>query len=358
MILFFATGINQIYAQSEYINPDGKGEITFTPGLRIQPKYEFNSTDNNNDFYISRVRLKGKGNIYDMASYYFEVKLDNVGRFNRSTTAQIENAWFDFPVEHTFHIRTGFFDIPFSRNALTSDSKLLLIDRSMIKDALTSIGFADNTIGVFAHGRPLNGHFSYAVGIFDNLNFEVENPNPIMTRKANGFMTSGRIAYDFLDPAPDGGYADYQGSYIGKGERLSVGTNAAFLPKASINTTEFDIFAWGTDIFFNTGPFTAEAEYDLFNLNMKTLNVADINGTGWYIQGGYLVTSLIEIASRYQEVDPNKDAPGDKLRAISIGANFYLHAHNLKIQTDYTFKKEEIVEIDNDVFQIQLQLDF
>ena len=358
LIVFCFITSFQLQAQSKYVTPDGEGDITFIPGLRIQPKYEFNGVDNNHDFYIARVRLKGKGNIYGMANYYFEVKLDNMGRFNRTTSAQVENAWLDFPIEQTFHIRTGFFDIPFSRNALTSDSKLLLIDRSMIKDALTSLGFADNTIGVFAHGRPLNGRFTYAAGFFDNLNFEVENPNPIMTRKANGFMTSGRFAYDFLDPAPAGGYGDYQGSYIGKGQRLSIGTNAAFLPKASISTTEFDIFAWGTDIFFNTGPFSAEAEYDLFNLNMKTATVADINGMGWYIQGGYLITSKIEIASRYQEVDPNTDISNDKMKAVTFGANFYLHSQNLKIQTDYTFKIEEGTDINNDVFQVQLQLDF
>lgn len=350
---------NSGYAQSEYITPDGKGEITFTPGLRIQPKYEFNGTDNNNDFYIARVRLKGKGNIYDMASYYFEIKLDNVGRFNRSTTAQIENAWLDFPVQKAFYVRTGFFDIPFSRNALTSDSKLLLIDRSMIKDALTSLGFADNTIGVFAHGRPLDGHFTYAVGLFDNLSFEVAGSGAtIQTMKANGFMTAGRIAYDFLDPAPDGGYGDYQGSYISKGKRFSIGTNTGFLPSAQIGVTQFDIFAWGADAFFNTGPVSAEAEFDLFNQNMKTGSVMDVQGMGWYVQGGFLITSAIEIASRYQELDPNKDISGDKLRGISFGMNFYLHSHNFKIQTDYTFKKEETIEIDNDVFQIQLQLDF
>ena len=359
LIVFCFLTSFQIQAQSKYVTPDGDGDITFTPGLRIQPKYEFNGVDNNHDFYIARVRLKGKGNIYGMANYYFEVKLDNMGRFNRTTSAQVENAWLDFAVEQTFHIRTGFFDIPFSRNALTSDSKLLLIDRSMIKDALTSLGFADNTIGVFAHGRPLNGHFTYAAGVFDNLNFEVANPNPaITTMKANGFMTSGRVAYDFFDPAPAGGYGDYQGSYIGQGHRLTIGTNAAFLPKAQINATEFDIFAWGADVFFNTGPFSAEAEYDLFNQSMKTATIADINGMGWYIQGGYLITSKIEIASRYQEVDPNTDVANDKMKGVTFGANYYLHSHNLKIQTDYTFRIEEGTDISNDVFQIQLQFDF
>ncbi|HKI76957.1 MAG TPA: porin [Ignavibacteriaceae bacterium] len=345
--------------QSKFITPDGSGDITFTPGLRIQPRYEYNGVDNNSDFYIARVRLKGKGNIYNITDYYFEVKLDNVGRFNKTSTAQIENAWLDFPVNKDFHVRTGFYDIPFSRNALTSDSKLLLVDRSMIKDALAALGFADNTVGVFVHGRPLDGHLSYAVGVFDNLNFEVAGSGPsVPTMKADGIMTSGRLVYDFLDPAPAGGYGDYQGSYIGKGQRLSIGTNVAFLPNADVNISKIDIFAWGADVFFNTGPISAEAEFDLYNQNIKTGPGNDMYGNGWYIQGGYLITSLIELATRYQELDPNKDISNDKLRAVSIGINIYLHSHNLKIQSDYTFRREQPVEISNDVFQVQLQLDF
>ena len=359
ILIFIFAEPNLVFAQSEYVTPDGRGDITFTPGLRIQPRFEYNGIDNNNDFYIARVRVKGKGNIYGITNYYFEVKLDNVGRFNKSSSTQIENAWLDFPLNKDFHIRTGFGDIPFSRNALTSDSKLLLVDRSMIKDALAAIGFADNTIGVFAHGRPVKGHFSYAVGIFDNINFEVASTNPLITtKKADGIMTSGRFAYDFLDPAPAGGYGDYQGSYIGKGQRLALGANAAFLPKAFIDSTQLDIYALGADIFFNTGPVSAEAELDMYNQKIKNGNSSDIQGMGWYIQSGYLITTMLELAARYQEFDPNTDISNDKAQWITVGVNVYLRSHNLKIQTDYTFKKEQANEFNNDVFQVQLQLDF
>ena len=61
----------------------------------------------------------------------------------------------NFNVAKNVNLRAGLYDFVFSRDALTSDSKLLLMDRSLIKDALTVLGFADNTVGVLVHGRPL-----------------------------------------------------------------------------------------------------------------------------------------------------------------------------------------------------------
>lgn len=64
------------------------------------------------------------------------------------------------------------------------------------------------------------------------------------------------------------------------------------------------------------------------------------------------------MASRYQSIDSNTNTSGDKLRWTTVGLNFYIKGHNLKIQTDYTFKEEEGQGVDNDTFMVQGQLDF
>ena len=163
---------------NRYLNYDmtlnWQDKITFKPGARIQVRYDYQKDedgDGNNDFFIRRLRLKGGGKVFDIATYYFEIKIDNTGKFNRTPTAQVENAWLDFKIKKSIIIRAGLFDMVFSRNALTSDSKLLLMDRSLIKNALTVWGITDNTVGLLLHGRPLDGHLSYGVGIFDNIGF-------------------------------------------------------------------------------------------------------------------------------------------------------------------------------------------
>jgi hypothetical protein len=229
------------------------------------------------------------------------------------------------------------------------------MDRSLVKDALTGLGLADNTTGILVHGRPWGGSFEYSAGFFDNLQFE-QSGTPT-ARQADGIMSMGRVVVHLLDPVKPGGYGDYQSSYLGQGQRLSIGANAGFLPKAREGINEFDLNALGMDLFFNSESFTFEAEYDRFMMKASGSN-PDRAGAGWYAQAGYLVLRSLELALRYQELDPETRTPDDKVRWISAGFNIYLRGHNLKIQTEYTFKKEEGHEVKNDVFQVQLQMDF
>ena len=335
------------------------GDITFKPGLRLQPRYIYDDANNNDDFLIRRFRLKAGGSIFDSAWYGAELKIDSTGKFgtNRNPDASVENAWVDFTVwpESTF-LRIGLYDIPFSRNALTSDAKLLLMDRTLIKEHLTGFGLTDNTIGLMLHGRPHGGRFEYYVGVFDNVEFELFADD--VTRESDQLMPAGRLVVNFLDSAePPQGYADYQESYIGKGQRLQLGVNAASLNEAIDTGFPSDIVAWGVDVFYNSGPWVAQGEFDWFQQDFFA-GAANIQGEGWYVQAGYLINSCWELAARYQLLDPDTNTAGDQLRWTSIGLNYYIWEHNLKIQTDYTFKDEQGAELANNAFQVQLQLDY
>ncbi|MCI0334071.1 MAG: hypothetical protein L0228_12710 [Planctomycetes bacterium] len=341
------------------------GDLTFKPGLRIQPRYMYESGNDNHDFFIRRFRLKGGGSAYDVAKYGVELKIDNDGRFAATPSARVENAWLDFPV-HTdlMYLRAGLYDVPFSRDALTSDSKLLFMDRTLIKEEVTGVGMADNGIGLMLHGRPYSGYLEYAVGIFDNVTFE--RFGVAGTRESDKLMPVGRVVVSLLDPmTPLDGYADYQESYIGKGQRLEIGANAAHLSEVIDGAALFDLSAWGVDLFANSGHYTFQTEYDQIIENIS--GAADIIADGWYVQAGYLFDvcdPCTEFAVRYQELDPI--VGNDTLRWTSIGFNFYIREHNLKIQTDYTFRSDTVGVplpgglglFDEDVFEVQLQLDF
>ena len=287
-----------------------------------------------------------------------------MGKSGSDPKAVFENAWLEFAPLSGTNIRVGLYDLPFSRAALTSDSKLLLMDRGIVKDALTDFGLADNTIGVLAHGRPLGGRLEYAFGVFDNDKFDQFGGSAM--KQSEQLMSAGRFVLHLLDPAPAGGYGDYRGSYLGAGQRLEIGANSAYLGGAGGGPDEFNLIAWGADLFFNTGPFSLQSEYDRFKRsgNSRSPNVLT---SGWYLQAGYLLEDLlkgvlpdglpIELAARYQELDAG-DGPNGRLQWTSLGLNYYIRGHHLKIQAEYTFKREEAAASNNDMFQLQLQLDF
>jgi hypothetical protein len=72
------------------------------------------------------------------------------------------------------------------------------------------------------------------------------------------------------------------------------------------------------------------------------------------------VSRVIEVAARHQQLDSDNSngAFANRLSWTSVGFNTYLRAHGLKIQTEYTFKRERVTVTRNDGVQVQLQLDF
>jgi len=65
-----------------------------------------------------------------------------------------------------------------------------------------------------------------------------------------------------------------------RGSRLVVSANAASLTNVVQGASEFDLYAWGFDVFFNQGPWVAEAEFDLFRENGDNAT-PDLDGEGW-----------------------------------------------------------------------------
>lgn len=66
---------------------------------------------------------------------------------------------------------------------------------------------------------------------------------------------------------------------------------------------------------------------------------------------GYFFNRWFELAARYQELDPDTNVYGNRLRWTSVGFNPYIREHNLKIQTDYTSKSEQANHVENDMFR-------
>jgi len=325
-----------------------EGRIKF--GLREQFKLESSELENRNDFMIRRSRFKAEGGLLPGTSFKVELKIDDVGREGHDPKAQAEDVSFFIPVlDDRAAVRIGLYDAPLSRDSLTSDSKLLLMDRSALHDAYSGVGLSDNTIGAQISGL-VGERLELRVGLFDNVELDAQ------TRQ---LMPMGRVVLHLLDAEK----GEYEASRPGSDARvLSVGGSAGFLGGIETGGQELDLTGTEVDLFAALpGGFTFQAEYG--EVARDVVGAPDSSASGWYAQGGYHLPGRIgagtgELAYRYQDHDPGDLEPAaGRERAHTFGFNYYLLGHSLKVQADYTRTSREAGD-DGGVFQIQLQLDF
>ena len=141
------------------------------------------------------------------------------------------------------------------------------------------------------------------------------------------------------------------------GRRLTIGLSSAYLRQAQQDTAQFDLEGLGIDAFFSNGPLTAQAEYAFYDSDPPE-GPQDDEGSGFYAQAGYLVSPRVELTTRHQQFDPSSNTSGDRVRWTSVGVNIYIRGHNLKVQSDFTVRSEQDPQSFNNLFQVQLQIDF
>ena len=84
------------------------GNITFNPGLRGQVRYTYDDADGNHDIRINRLRLKGGGDVFGLAKYYAEIKIDSQSTSGGGNgSAAVENGWLYFTVIPALAVRVG-----------------------------------------------------------------------------------------------------------------------------------------------------------------------------------------------------------------------------------------------------------
>lgn len=68
----------------------------------------------------------------------------------------------------------------------------------------------------------------------------------------------------------------------------------------------------------------------------------------------------MELAGRYALVDPSRSVGNDQKEEWTVGLNYFIKGHDLKIQTDYSRLKTESTsgDIDDDRIRMQIQVVF
>ncbi|HLE26333.1 MAG TPA: porin [Thermodesulfobacteriota bacterium] len=271
--------------------------------------------------------------------------------------------------------RAGQYRVPFNREELTDPFNLQLVDNSILNREF-SLG---RHIGVGLGGVG-NRFVTYGVGVFNNAgrNSINENSNLLYVGRVM-FTPTGEPRYSSINPFPvSGEYAYSQGSF-GDTETplIAISAAVAFLPgykpvndspdNVVINNRMFalgsdksNIFQFSADISVKYSIFSLEAEYDLRNINPDEAGIDSALSQGVRVQSGvFLIPKLIEVAGRFAIIDLGNDFGDDKIWEITPGLSFYfIKNHNLKLQFDYSFIRDELLDTDINRARAQLTVSF
>jgi len=237
----------------------------------------------------------------------------------------------DALVEFSFHknigVRAGQFQIPFSLESLTSVADLDTINRSQPVEKFAP--GRDNSSQGRDVGVAVFGEYSileYALGVFNGSGI-----NKLDTNSHKDF--GGRAV---IHPA---GFLSVGGSFY-KGRR-SPGPAGPSVAR-DMTGLEFSAVHSGASL---------KGEY---------IHAGDdvVSRSGWYLQAGYFfLPKKLQGVVKYDSLDRNLDAAGDRANILTLGVNWILSGRN-RLQLNYEIHRLESGGTDNSAVLAQLQVAF
>lgn len=297
----------------------------------VQARYQgFEQSGVNNSFDLRRVRLDLRGNVTDSWSY--DVYTEFAG-----TGVKLVDAYVSYKAGDYLRFSAGQFKIPFSLESLISDSQLEFSDRSQVVEALVSrskdvIGNSNGRdIGIQVNGSfgAIDDYylFDYAFGVFNGAGYDVTTDNN--NRKDYG----GRLT---IHPVKNLAVsADF---YNGLGNYGTPATNQ------KRNRTGFDArYVWNG--------LSLTAEYD-------EGTDGTIKRSGWYAQGAYFVLpKRLQLAVKYDTYDPTQTKTTDRSNWYIGGFNYFFNDWT-RLTIDYSYRREQVTQVKNNLLNAQLQIVF
>ena len=144
--------------------------------------------------------------------------------------------------------------------------------------------------------------------------------------------SSDRYFKEFFPGAEFTGWVNFKplGLTNGKYGKLVIGGGLS----AGKNHNQYTI--GGAYVGYTYKNFMANAEYSIadgYNGRVES----DKKATGFYTTIGYKITPKIQIVSRFDQFDPNRDITGDIRREYSAGINYFIIGQSIKVLLNYVY---------------------
>lgn len=341
-------------------------------GGRIQIQYYREDPDTGSttdEVFFRRLRPYVEGSLHPDWKGKFQM---DFGKAEDSNEVAIKDAYMQYKGYENMKVTFGNANFPFSREFLTSSKKQQLVERTFVGDH--NYGTPDRNIGLHLDGHSGDKKLTWAASAAsasidpDNAKLDFDTPVNRNSDFNEGWMFGGRVDFH-----PFGLLKFEQGDFKGD-TRATIGVAAftwsndddvnSYAPGCTGKCDVDSVTGYEVSGAFRSGGFSVDAEYNMFNAELVETGVtgglyrnSETDLENWSIEGGYMVIpDKLEIVAGYSSQDA--DNYTTEWNRTSIGANYFIRKHDVKIQATWQMNEDMDGSPGNDADEFFLQTQY
>ncbi len=327
--LLFALPVSTAEKKSgqKFVLESEDGEFALKFGTLLQLQHQFLDVDGagaTNGLQFRRARLNFTGNVFGKElTYRWEFEIlsgvtNIVAEAFPHVGPNLRDGYINYDFGNGVQLQTGQFKVPFSFDALVSDTANQFIDRTITDDVFG----LERDLGVKLHGRLAEGKFDYSLHVMnEGINRGTFNNN-------DELLFGTRLVWNLFGHHPYS-TGDPEDS---EDPDLAMGIAANFNRVGNPPAADQSMIAATGDIAWRHRGFSAVgAGYLLRNESTNT------NIFGFHVQDGYfLIPKRFEVMARFGAVIPTAAGVTNGYESTA-GFGYCFKGHQLKLLTDYSF---------------------
>jgi hypothetical protein len=352
---------------------DDRFAVSLRARFQLRNTFTHTGEADTNEINLKTARLVLSGHVLvPELKYTIQLAL-GTNDFEKDNPSPLFDAFVEYTKIRDLNVRVGQFFVPFDRARTVREFALQLVDRQQVVQELT----LDRDVGVMVYSNDFlgtRGVLSY------NLFVGGGEGRNRFGGQAMGPLTVLRLTVRPFGPFDDDQEADL--SRLSR-PRLALGFAGGYnlqtnRQKSTYGSTltlgTFDYTHTAADLVFKYRGFSLLAEAVARKASRavlsgevdgKPMQEASRSGWGYLVQGGFMLTDMVEIAARWDSLhafagtDPSfVKLVAEQGNQVVAGANLYLNGHAFKLQADYARFFGDGSPKARDVVRLQLDATF
>jgi phosphate-selective porin len=281
--------------------------------------------------FLRRARLRTSGSYGKLVDFRLEGDFSGSLGNTSSMRAQLTDGYINWNLREATYLRIGQFKTPYGFEQLFNDPRLATPERTLTSDRMT----LGRQLGAQLGGDLAGDRFTYAVGLFNGSGSNFSgNDN-------DSFATVGRVnGVVFREKRAGGEIALRIGAngFVSDDDAVSYGPDFGFdatpATAAVDNVFRGERRGTGVDAQMTVGRWELQGE--LLRATFEpddAIPYAKFDAEGWYAQlGWFAIPDRLQFVGKLDAFDPDDRRAGDETDTWSVGANYFLRGHDVKLQ--------------------------